>query len=67
MVRTSTVMKTVFDFENISEEECYRQYRFKKADIKTTEELLGWEGVTKRNGYRCDSLTATCILLRRLA
>ena len=67
MKRAAVITSIEFEFEGLSEEECYRQYRFKKDDVRKIESFLVWEGGTARKKYRCDSIKATCIFLRRLA
>ena len=67
MKGTSVITSIEFEFDGLSEEEFYRQYRFEKDDVRKIESLLEWEGVTVRNKYRCDSIKATCIFLSRLA
>ena len=67
MMRTSSITSITFSIDQLSDEECYRQHRFKKNDVRRIEVLLEWGGLIGRNKYRCDSVNATCIILRCLA
>jgi len=43
-------------------------FRFLPEEVASISNLMGWEaGKTKRSGYRCHPLTASCVVLRRLA
>eukprot|EP00171_Calliarthron_tuberculosum_P002898 IDg2898t1 len=43
------------------------QFRFTRHELPTIMDIVGWSGgVTQRNRYTCDPMTATCIFLRRL-
>ena len=66
LTRTATVSETTFDVDSLSDEECFRQFRFLKKGLNIISSIIRWSGVTKRNRYKCSPLTAACILLRRL-
>eukprot|EP00171_Calliarthron_tuberculosum_P001206 IDg1206t1 len=68
MQRSRTVTCSSFNLNAISDEQCLILFRFTKAEIPRIAHLVDWSSaVTSRNGYVCDPLTGTCILLRRLA
>lgn len=51
-----------------SNETCGLEFRFTRAEIPTVCNIVGWiSGVIERKRYASDSITATCVLLRRLA
>lgn len=57
-----------FNSNILSNLECVSRVRFKKRDIGTVVDGINWyEGVTKRRRYRCEPVTATCGVLRKLA
>lgn len=63
----SLQMKThYFNLNAFSNEQALRDFRFRVCDIPTISDVTGWAGKTKRNRYRCDPLTAFCIILRKL-
>lgn len=68
-VRRSThISANTFNINAFDDAYCVTNYRFKLRDIGVIRDLINWPGGrTKRNGYKCDSITATCIVLRRLA
>lgn len=44
------------------------QYRFKCEKLGVIAELVGWHGApTEHNRYRCNQVTAACIMLRRVS
>ena len=59
-----------FNFNSLSNFECFVNFRFCKDDIIKFSRAMGWpSNVTKtsRNGYRLNPILATCIVLRRFA
>lgn len=66
--RSHNISMTVFNLNAYSEEECYRNFRFRAKDIGKIVQLCGWNsGKTKRCGYVVDPITATCLVLRKLS
>lgn len=66
--RSRHVHQVYFNLNILSELECVSKFRFEKRDIGTVVDGINWyEGVTKRSRYRCDPVTATCVVLRKLA
>lgn len=66
--RTAHISASHFNINAYSELECVTTFRFRKEHIGAISIVLSWqECLTKRNGYTCDRITATCIVLRRLA
>ena len=57
-----------FNLNSFSDGQCLTDFRFLKSDIGKISVLSGWKtGLTRHNKYRCDPITAICILLRRIA
>ena len=67
MLRSVNITHTTFNIDALGDEECYRQFRFQDKDLLNIASIIGWSGSTERNRYKCEPLTAACILLRRLA
>eukprot|EP00171_Calliarthron_tuberculosum_P001560 IDg1560t1 len=68
MTRTMLVVTSTFNLNAFSDEVCLREFRFRKQEVPIINNIVNWTtGVTKRNRYVCEQVTATCILLRRLA
>lgn len=66
--RRRHIRNTSFNISFLSDLECVTKFRLKKLDMGVVCETIGWEaGQTARNSYNCDSFTAFCIVLRRLA
>lgn len=66
--RSRHIHAIYFNLNALSEHECVSRYRFQKAHMGLIVQAVGWKaGITKRNRYRCDPLTATCVVLRKLA
>lgn len=67
-LRAQEISFTNFNLNVFCEEECYRMFRFRSKDIGKVVELCGWlGGRTKRSGYVVDSITAVCVMLRKLS
>ena len=57
-------------FNNMSDGECLRNFRFQKCDIWRMVNVVGWpssETHTERNRYSTNPLLSTCIVLNRLS
>jgi len=65
--RSFNISMYTFNLNSYSYEECLRDFRFLPTELPRIMFLVGFEGVTSRNGYVVNPMTATCILLRRLA
>ena len=66
-IRTRHVRSVYFNLNVLSDHQCLTDFRFKKKDIGLLCEMVDWPGVTVRNEYRCDRVTAICSFLYRLA
>ena len=68
IARSKEISIATFNLNALSDEKCLSLFRFKKSKVPVIMNLMGWTtGVTSRNKYLCYSITATCILLRRLS
>lgn len=69
MIRTRSmeISSHVFNINGYSNEACLRDFRFLPHELPKISELVDFGGRTSRNRYICAPMTATCILLRRLA
>ena len=57
-----------FNLNAYSEEQALQEFRFRKRDVGHVCNAIGWTGGrTNRSRYSCHSITACCILLRRLS
>ena len=66
--RSSTISSTYFNLNVFSDQESLSLFRFRKAEIGTIADILGWKACRKvRNRYKCDVITASRIVLRRIA
>ena len=66
--QSSTISSTYFNLNICSEQESLSLFRFRKAEIGTVADILGWTASrTVRNRYKCDVITASGIVLRRMA
>eukprot|EP00171_Calliarthron_tuberculosum_P007193 IDg7193t1 len=65
--RKIEISTTMFNLNAYSTEMCLRDFRFRKEEIPIIARLCAWKGPTVRNRYDTDSITATCIMLRRMA
>ena len=66
--RSRHVSATRFNLNVYSEEQAFLSFRFRPCDNPRIAQAMSWNsGKTKRNRYRCDPLTACCIVLRKLA
>lgn len=66
-IRSLWIASTRFNLNAESELQSLSELQFLTSEINTVSSALSWNGgATARAGYRCDSSTATCIVLRRL-
>ena len=66
--RSLTISSTTFNLHILSERQSLSLFRFRKAEIGIFANFMGWKAwKTELNRYRCDLITATCIVLRRLS
>ena len=65
--RSVEISTNPFNINSLSDAECYRQFRFNTIDFEKVCTLFTWNGKTSRNGYKCTTTTAACIVLRRLS
>ena len=57
-----------FNLDNLSEDECLAEFRFRKTDIRTLKNVLHLPDVIRcQQRTVCDSTEALCMLLKRLA
>ena len=67
-LRSLHISATKFNINVYSDEQCLSHFRFRSSEIGTISNVLGWtSGLTARSGYRCDAITASCIVLKRLS
>lgn len=67
-VRSILISSITFNLNSYSDEQCLTDFRFRRCELLLISEIVGWVGgKTKRNGYVCDTITATCLLTRRLS
>jgi len=67
-LRTRTTKGITFNVNIYNEASCLRDFRFRSSEIPVICSLFNWDhGKTARSRYRCDPITASCIVLRRLA
>jgi len=69
MIRTRSmrISSHVFNVNGYSTEQCLRDFRFRPQELPKITDIINWSGTTTRNRYVVSPMTATCILLRRLA
>lgn len=65
--RTRHVCGIQFNLNYLSDQECLVDFRFKKTEVGRIANMIGWTGKTERNGYRCDMISASCIMFQRLS
>ena len=66
--RSIKIYVTNFNLNIFSEQTSLALFRLSKAEIGTVADVFVWTSCrTIRNCYRCDVITATCIVLCRLA
>lgn len=65
--RQRAVRQIHFNLNIFSTELSLRLFRFRPSELGRVSTIVSFSGVTKRRRYRCDPITATCIMLRRLA
>ena len=69
------VLKSSFNINSLSDEECLIKFRFMRKDVGLISELIPWDKCldeqgkmrTSRRRYRIDPMEATALLLRRLS
>jgi hypothetical protein len=67
-LRSMHISSASFNLNSWDNERSLRDFRFRLEEIPRIAEEIGWNrSRSDRNKYRCDSITATCIILRRLA
>lgn len=66
-IRTRQVQGVYLNLNALSDYQCLKDFRFRKADIGGLCERFSWPGISARNEYRCDRVTAMCSFLFRLA
>ena len=68
MCRTVAISSAVFILNAYSDLQCLQMFRFRLQDIPQISRAIDWNaGKTSRSGYLCSAVTATCIVLRRMA
>ena len=67
-VRTIEIVAKKFNFNAYTDEECLMDFCFRQSELPISMKIIRWDRRrTKRNGYVCDSITATCLSARRLS
>ena len=67
-MRSRNVSAASFNLNRFSEHECLHRFRFRSREIQKVASLMEWtSGKKKRSRYRCDPITACCVVLRRLS
>lgn len=62
------VRSDTFNLNSYSNEQCLHDFHFRLQDIGKVSDAIGWNSVkARRNRYLCDSITVSCIFLRRLS
>lgn len=67
LTRRREIRHTSFNFNIFSTEESLRLFRFRPHELGAVAGVAGFNGRTTNRRYRCDGITAACIVLRRLA
>ena len=68
MHQTVAISSMTFNLNTYSDLRCLKDFRFRLKEIQQILDAIGWHtGKTRRCGNKCSAVTATCILLRRLA
>lgn len=68
LARSNRISCCTFNFNLFSDEECMRNFLFRRSELPDLMKLIGWtSGSTGRNRYSCKQIAAACILARRLA
>ena len=63
-----SISSNYFNLNMYSDEWSLRDFRFQVKHIARISACMGWiSGKTERNCYKCDPITACCIVLRKLA
>ena len=66
-LRTRTIASNSFNLNCYSDQDAFHEFRFRVTEIPKISSCIGWHGnPTKRSRYRCDAITACCIVLRKL-
>ena len=66
--RSAHISSVSFNLNIYSERAAITDFRFKTTEIPAIARIMNWhDEPTKRCRYRCDSTTACCIVLRKLA
>ena len=67
-IRSLYISCNSFNLNMYSDEWSLRDFRFQVKHIGRISACMGWiSGKTERNGYKCDPITAYCIVLLKLA
>ena len=67
-MRSQNVSAASLNLNRFSEHECLQLFRFRSREIPKVVSLMEWtSGKTKRSRYRCDPITACCVVLRKMS
>ena len=66
-MRSRHISGITFNLNMFSDERALAEFRFRRSEISQVRDVLAWSGLPTRNRYRCNSMTATCIVLKRLS
>ena len=68
MHRNVAISSMTFNLNTYSDLRCLQEFRFRLKEISQISDSIGCHaGNTRRSAFKCGAVTATCILLRRLA
>ena len=63
-LRSRQISTTSFNLNIYSDEHALPGFRFRTSEIDRVRDVISWSEIPTCNRYRCDSITATCILLK---
>ena len=67
-ILSRNVSAASFNQNRFSEQESLQLFRFRSREIPIVASLMEWtSSKTKRSRYRCDPITACCVVLRKLS
>ena len=65
-MRSRRIGIVTFNVNIFRDDQALGELRFRRSEIGKVRDILAWSEVTTRSRYRWDSITATCIILKRL-
>lgn len=64
--RSNLIQFVAFNLTDISDKQCLEEYCFLKKNVVMLTSLIRWNGLTNRNEYKCNPITATWFILQKL-